>query len=57
MTSSSGRPPGTNDQNTHERLVHLCELLENYAFTCEAGGLKRCEEWTELRKLLGTQLH
>jgi hypothetical protein len=57
MSFSSGKSATTNDENTHERLVQLCERLENYGSTSEAGGLKRCEEWTELRRLLGTQLH
>jgi hypothetical protein len=41
----------------HEHLVYLCECPERYGFRCESGGLKNCNEWKELRKMLGAYLH
>jgi hypothetical protein len=38
-------------------FVYLCERLEQYGFRCEAGSLKNCIEWKELRKMLGAYLH
>jgi hypothetical protein len=44
-------------KDRHEQIVYLCECLEPYGFRCEAGGLKNCIEWKELRKTLGAYLH
>lgn len=42
--------------NTNADLASLRELLaaiEAYHFECEAGPLKNCAEWIELKKRLG----
>lgn len=36
-----------------DRAAELCERIESaYDFQCEAGPLKNCVEWIELRRLI-----
>ena len=38
---------------TRRRAIALCDRLETeYAFECEAGPLRNCAEWLDLKKIL-----
>lgn len=47
-----GHPIGSINCPVHGTLP-LLDRIEAYGFECEAGPLKNCVEWIELKKRLG----